>query len=774
MRRNIVALGARYLMSDKNKQPLIGLCGLIALGVVAGAAHGQTSSPATPAAQTAPTDTKAQDQSASSSGDSATTTVTVTGQKPQNRIDRQTYDNTKAIDSATGSAADALNKVPSVNVDPQGNVSLRGNSNVQIYVDGKPSVMMSGDNRAAALQAMASRDIASVEVMTNPGAQFSSEGTGGIINLVMNKNRKPGGYGSITGSMGTDGRYNGNLSGSYHQGKLTLNGGLSYRSDRRGGSIGTRLQPLDSNGNVTSTTDTNGTGIGTIRNQSANVSLDYNASDADTLTAQANYSKRSFNINGDSSNATYGATNALTSTYRRHLYQQQPNETSSAGFTWSHTGDTTGENLKLDYRVSRTTGTSITENTSLYSYPSNQVLSDTQTQSNHLVNQTLSVDYNRQLGSDQLSTGLQITRDDSEAINTSKGNGANNAQLTSDFAYSQTVNAAYVTLQHQIGEKWTVLGGVRAENLNLMSNLISSGSIGYLDYTKLSPSFFATYAINPKTKLRLSYSHRLQRPQARDLNPFFTYQDSQNVTAGNPNLKPQETDKMDLGYEYTGAMISYVVRGYYQQDYHTITSYSSFLSTTNPAGEPVILTTKRNFGKGQSGGLEFNYNGPINRKMLLNVNGNLAYKELDTSTLGGTQSATTFSGRIQLSYAPNPKDGMQLSYFTSGKQLTGQGYTTPFSMANFAWKHKFTPKLSGLFVLNDPFRSSKIKTVTNTDTVHTVSTRGQQGQVIYLGLTYTFGGAAPANQQNQGQRFTGPGGPGGPGAPGGRGPGGGY
>ena len=92
-------------------------------------------------------------------------------------------------------------------------------------------------------------------------------------------------------------------------------------------------------------------------------------------------------------------------------------------------------------------------------------------------------------------------------------------------------------------------------------------------------------------------------------------------------------------------------------------------------------------------------------------------------------------------------------------------------MANFAWRHKLTPKLSGLFVLNDPFRSSKIKTVTDTDLVHTVSTRGQQGQVIYVGLTYSFGGAAPANQQNQGPRYTGQGGPGGPG---GRGPGGGY
>lgn len=739
---------------------VVAICAALA-GVAQAQEQTQAPSSTSPDAKNAP---PSQAQSSSSSGDATPTTVTVTGQKPPNRIDRQTYDNTKNIDSATGSAADALNKVPSVNVDPQGNVTLRGNSNVQIYVDGKPSVLMSADNRAAALQAMSSGDISSVEVMTNPGAQYSSEGTGGIINLVMNKNRKPGGFGAVTASVGTDGRYNGNLSGSYHKGKLTLNGSVGYRSDRRGGSVGSRLQRLDGNGNVINTTDTDGTGIGTIRNQSLNGSVDYNASSTDTLTSQFSYSKRSFNINGMSKNATYDALGALATTYTRRLYQQSPNETMSGGFTWSHTGDTPGENLKLDYRISRSDGGSISENNSTYSYPTALVLNDVQHQSNDLTNQVLSVDYNRQLGSDQLSTGMQITRDDSEAISTSTGNGANNTLLTSDFAYVQTISAGYVTLQHQIGEKWTVLGGVRAEYLNLMSDLISSGSVGHIDYTKLSPSFFATYAINPKAKLRFSYSHRLQRPSPRDLNPFLTYQDAQNVTSGNPNLKPQETDKMDLGYEYTGRMISYVVRGYYQQDYHTITSYSTFLPSTNPGGQQIVLTTKRNFGQGQSGGMEFNYNGPINRKMMLSLNGNLAYKELDTSTLGGTQSATTFSGRIQLSYAATPKDGMQLSYFSSGKQLTGQGYTTPFSMANFAWRHKFTPKLAGLFVLNDPFRSSKIKTVTHTDLVHTVSTRGQQGQVIYIGLTYNFGGPANANGQNQGPRFTGPGGAGGPGA----------
>lgn len=140
-----------------------GLYGLILFGCVAGAMPVMAQEAAPP--QAAP-------EAAAKPDDAPTTTVTVEGKKAQNKIDRQVYDNTKDIDSQTGTAADALNKVPSVNIDPTGNVTLRGNSSVQVYVDGKPSVMMQGDNRAGALQSMSSGDIDSIEVMTNPGAQF--------------------------------------------------------------------------------------------------------------------------------------------------------------------------------------------------------------------------------------------------------------------------------------------------------------------------------------------------------------------------------------------------------------------------------------------------------------------------------------------------------------------------------------------------------------------------------------------------------------------------
>lgn len=727
------------------------------LGLMVTDAQAQTA-PATqgaPAGASAPQkDTKTESQA----------TVVVQGQKSTTKIDRETYDNTKNVDSTTGNATDALNKVPSVTVDNDGNVALRGNSNVKIYVDGKPSVMLSGDNRAAALQAMSSSDIQSVEVMNNPGAQFSSEGSGGIINLVMKKNRKPGGSGVINANVGSGGRYNSSFSGSYRKGKTTWSGGLNVRHDIFDATLASVQQVL-SGGTPTVTTTTSGSGAMKMNAISGNFGLEYAAGDNDTYTVQGNYANRNRKSEGDIAYQTVNAAGTTTSAYTQHATGEGPREDAMLDFGWNHTGDKPGETLKTDLRFSRSDGNSDSANTTI---PFVATVDGTQHQSSDQKNGVLSVDYTRNVGaSDQLSAGLQVTYDDSETINDATG--ANAAGLTSDFAYQQTNTAVYVTYQMPLGDKWTILGGLRSETLDLKTDLISAGSVGHINYTKVSPSFFATYTLSASSKLRFSYSHRLQRPAPQDLNPFQTYVDPQNVNAGNPNLKPQETDSVQLGYEYNKGFISGLARVYYSKNTNTITSYSYFLTPD------VVLTTKRNFGESQSSGLEFNLNTPLSKKLMVTTNGNLAYTEIDTPGLGGSQSATALSGRVGLIYKATTADTLQAFAFSSGKQLTGQGYRAPFSMANLSYKHAFNPKLSLVMNVNDPFRMAQMKIVTDTPTLHSEQIRHIKAQAFYIGLSYSLGGVAPAANPNQpqgpgqgpgGQRWGGPGG-GGPGGPGG-------
>ena len=735
---------------------------VLATLLLAGAAAAQTTAPA----QT--TDTPAPAASGQSTSDKGTTTVTVTAAKPTQRIDRQVYDNTKNIDSTSGTAADALNHVPSVNVDNQGNLTLRGNSNVQVYVDGKPSAMMQGDNRAAALQAMSSSDIDSVEVMNNPGAQYSSEGTGGIINLVLKKNRRPGGFGVVTVNAGDDGRYNGNFTGSYTAGKLSFSGGLNFRHDSRLVHTGGDQERLDqSTGDVVTDTQSHGITKGKGNGLSGNGSVDYTISDKDSIGAQVNFSHRDQGGYGLSQYAVYDAAGNPTSLYTRNQYNDQPHEDEALDLHWDHTGKLAGETLKVDARVSRSDGYNEVDGTNTYSLaPAVPLPFDTNHSAGDLKEGVFSVDYNRPVGQDLLSAGMQVTYDDNETINRSTGGSSLTSSLSSDFAYTQTITALYVTYQKALTSKLTILGGLRMEALDLKTDLISSGTTGHIDYTKVSPSFFATYALNDKDKLRFQYSHRLQRPAPSDLNPFITYTDPNDVTAGNPHLKPQETDSFEVRYEANRTGLNYQVAGYYKKSNDAITAYSFFLTPG------VLETTKQNYGDGQVGGLELVASGSLTKKLKINADANFYYQELTTPNVAGKQTGTTPSGRVMFSYIVTPKDSAQFMFFTSGKQLTGQGYRTAFAMGNLSYKHQFTPKLSLSATVNDPFRTAKTRTVTETQLVKSQSEFSLQAPTVYVGLSYLFGGPSSAQQQQMqragGYRGPGAGGPpGGPGGPGG-------
>ncbi|MDI7775099.1 outer membrane beta-barrel family protein [Asticcacaulis sp. EMRT-3] len=758
---------------------MTGLCGLMLLGLAGGVpAFAQDAPAATPASPPAAADAssaaapdtqKGDDQKKS---DGPITTVTVVGTKPpvQNRIDRQVYDNSQNIDSASGTAADALNKVPSVNVDPDGNVTLRGNANVTVLMDGKPSAMLQGDNRAATLQSLSSGDIDSVEVMTNPGAQFGSDGTGGIINLVMKKNRKPGTSGALIANIGSQDRYNSALSIARNSGKMTLSGGLNVRHDNRNSNTSSVLNRLDpTTGDVVSGQSQTGKSQNTIDSASANAGINYNISDIDSVGAQINYARRQFDTD---SVANYSLTGALPpgslGDYTRTSTGKGPREDAGIDLNWNHTGDQPGETLKVDLRGSSSDGKTSSDNLNAYANGDNLV--DTKLSKSKTQNGVFSVDYARNVGANGiLTTGAQITYDDNHYVNVATGPdplgdpATISSQLSSDFAYKQTLSAAYVTYQTTIGTKWTVMGGVRAEALDLTTHRIDAGVDSHIAYTKLSPSFFATYDLSDAGKIRFSYSHRLQRPQPQDLNPYTVYVDAQNVTQGNPNLRPQETDSYELGYEYTGKKINYQLRGYYQNNTDSITDYSYFLS------DGVLLTTKRNFGTGQSSGLEFNLQGKLTPKLNVMLNGNLSQQELDTGTLAGKQSGTSLRGRVSLDYQVTKTDRVQFSYFSSGKTLTGQGYRSPFMMGNLSYRHNFTQKVAMVATVNDPFRTAKFKTITDNGTVFGSSSRSLQAPTFYIGLTYMLGGAGNDQSQTGGRHWGGGGGhgPGGPGGPGG-------
>ena len=444
------------------------------------AALAQTT-PATPA-DSKPTTSATSATSAKPKEAAVVPSVTVAGERPTNRIDRQVYDVKSDISSTNGTAADALNNVPSVAVDPDGTVTLRGSSNVQILVDGKPSAMLQGENRGAALQAMGADDIESVEVINNPGAQFGNEGGGGpILNLVMRRNRKPGGFGTINANAGKDGRYNSAINGSYNEGAWGFQGGLNVRHDGRDSSAEVDRDRLDTRTGqfVHSSVDSVGKGLNDM--VGANGTVSYNLGTTDTLTGTA-----SFNGRGNDQRSTEHYLNGATALtpavdYVRSSVRNGDSKNFGWGGRYDHKGALPGETLKLDLRVT----SSNNDNDSHYTndYATAGMLDTRAYQHSDTTTRVVDFtgDYERPLWGGSAKAGFKAatTKNSFDTlyvdINPLTAGEVVNPQRTNRFEIEETTLALYGTYQMRLSDNWGLLGGLRTEYTDMDIHQITSG-----------------------------------------------------------------------------------------------------------------------------------------------------------------------------------------------------------------------------------------------------------------------------------------------------------
>ncbi|WP_229257605.1 outer membrane beta-barrel family protein [Duganella callida] len=703
--------------------------------------------------------------------------VTVSAERPTNRIDRQVYDVKSDVSSTNGSAADALNNVPSVNVDPDGSITLRGSSNVQIMVDGKPSAMLQGDNRGPALQAMPADDIESVEVINNPGAEFGNEAGGGpILNLVMRRNRKPGGQGAVNANAGTAGRYNSAVNGSYNEGPWGFQGSANVRHDGRNSVAEVtrdRLDPI-SGAFVHSSQDSSGRGLNDMA--ALNGTISYNLGQKDTLTASGNYNTRTNDQHG-LDHYINGATMLVPATdYLRTTTREGESRNFSWGGRYDHKGALPGETLKIDLRVSAS------ENESDNDYANDYLVGNlpdsraAQHNNNSVRIVDFTGDYERPLWAGTAKAGYKIATNDAAAntvytdIDPATGFATINPGRTNAYELDETVYALYSNYQMRLNERWGVLAGLRAEYTDMDIHQITGGVEAKNHYINYMPSAFATYKVNKDANLRIAYARRIRRPNANDLNPYVTYRDEFNVSSGNPNLKPTKTDSFELGYETHFGALEANLRGYYRRDTDAIVDYRYFVAPN------VLLTTKANGEGSHSSGLEFTVSGKLTPTLTLNTSGNLMRAQqsfYDDSSQLVTRTANSLSGRVRLNWQAASTDQLQVALQMMGKTLSGQGYRSPNHTVNLSWRHTLSSQLTMVANVTDVFNTNKMETIIDSATLRETSTRRFDGRVFYVGLSYRFGGLtrnSDAGHEGWGGR-PGPGGPGGPGmGPGAGGP----
>ena len=481
--------------------------------------------------------------------------VVVTGEAAlvENRVDKVVYNASQDVASLGGDGADVLRRVPLLSVDLDGNVQLRGSSQVQILINGRPSTMFAG-SVGEALQAMPAEEIERVEVITSPGARYQGEGTAGIINIITKRGGLRGLTGSVGGSLGTRSN-NARLNLAYTKGRAGVNGGFGSRFSWPRPTVQTleRVSRLPDGTTATLAQSGEGEGAWLGLNGSVGAFYDFNAFSSLNTSLRVNGRRRANEVTQLTEEST--AATGLTQAY--DLFRDTRNPGLNYDWTTDFKRKFEGDDHELNLAFQLGASTRRTDYEQLITPRVGSPRQTDELGENRGLNleYILQADYQAPLSAGTfLETGAQvILRDiESDFAYFGRPNGEVDYTLIADrsdvFAYDQDVYAGYVSLRQTFSEAFSAVAGLRYEGTGIGGRLERSDSIPDFanDYGNWLPSASAQYQLAPTSSLRLAYTRRIRRPGLRDVNPFVDRANPVDVSFGNPLLEPELTDQLEL------------------------------------------------------------------------------------------------------------------------------------------------------------------------------------------------------------------------------------
>ena len=471
-------------------------------------------------------------------------------------LDKQVINVEKDLSSAGGTALDVMQNIPALTVDIDGNISLRGNSNVTILIDGKPTGL-AGLNSSDVLTSIPASSIKSVELVTNPSAKYDPDGTAGIINIVLKKRTNLGFNGIFNLNAGTGDKYTGGTNFNYRTGDLNFFGDIAgriFQFNRTG--ISNRTNFLQSG---TSYLNQNSSAGYNFNMANINLGSEYLFDDYNTLSLSVQYRKFHVNNSGGINNYLLNDQSSLqnyfidNSTGDRNVH--------ALNYTLSYKRDFdrkeqqfTADVMYNDISMQSLAGTDynyFTINGNPANIPPSQINNTYDNGHKEFIVQSNYIqpfdDNNR------LEAGFKSSFSDLGMnynfynFDPSLNEWTNNYLRSNNFDYKEQIHAVYGIYTGGIGNL-KYQAGVRAEDAITNSKLITS-SVSYdSKYFSLYPSFYFAYDFTPLEEFKISYSRRVDRPKPWQLNPFTNYSDSLNLTYGNPGLQPEYTNSYEMGY----------------------------------------------------------------------------------------------------------------------------------------------------------------------------------------------------------------------------------
>lgn len=548
--------------------------------------------------------------------------VEVTGAKSliENRIDKIVYNAEKDLTSAGGSATDVLQKVPLVAVDINGNVSLRGDANVRVLINGKPSGA-TASNLSDVLKTIPADQIKTIEVITSPSAKYDAEGTAGIINIITKSNHISGISGAISGGVGTR-QNNGNASLNYNKNRFSLTANFGGNLTWPQTSL-TDFQQSFNAGSVNTFQDNNGTSLIKRHAANGNLTASYDFNSYNNVSSTFHLTQGGFNSDASSTNMFKDYNNAANNIN----YSSTSNaHTTIDAFDWNldYTHKFKKEGHEISFSTQWSHNSADVNYTTLYTSRYTDQISTNNAKGDEY---TLQADYANPISKTfKVEAGAKtIFRTINSGINNltpdASGNFVYNPATSYLYDYTQNVYAGYGLLTYSLPKGYTVLAGVRVENTAITGDPINTTqpnlTLFTQNYTTFVPSFTLQKALTPSQTLKLSYSKRISRPSLQYLNPYLNQSNPQNQSMGNPSLAPEVAQTIELNYNvFIGSAILNASTFYK----HTNGEIESIAKPI--VGQSGTLTSFANIGTNNSFGASFF--GSVNPIKILTIRGQIS------------------------------------------------------------------------------------------------------------------------------------------------------
>ncbi|UEG54394.1 TonB-dependent receptor [Mucilaginibacter daejeonensis] len=670
--------------------------------------------------------------------------VNVTAKKPliERRNDKLIVNVAGSTLAAGNNALQILSKAPGITVDNEGNVNLRGRPGVSIMIDGKLTYL-SGQQLANLLRSTDGNTIQSIEIISQPSARYDASGSGGIINIKLKKNTTFGTNGTLTAGTGYGNGYkaNGGLMLNNRSKHVNLYGNYDLSNDKSRETL--LLDRSTSNGTENTYFDQQGRDVNLSKNRNYKVGMDYYFDENHVLGAMLSGYNNEYKSNSQVNTLIGSQPQKIDSIVRAQNPAYHTNQSVTYNLNYKAVLDTSGHELNIDVDHSRVRNQQQTTYNNLYFNGMGTVNTLTYIFRNTMPSNvnifTAKIDHTYPFNTHtKLETGLKtsfVNTDNDLIFEDRKNNDwVNNLQRSNRFIYKENVNAAYANLQHSFGAT-TLQAGLRAELTRSTGNSVTLQSINDRRYLDLFPSFSVNQHLGADHELGLTYSRRIQRPDYGSLNPFVYYADIYTLNQGNPNLRPQYTNAIELSYGFKKS-------NNFTFSYSRTTDVITAALLTDTIRKTLTLYEK-NLASRSTASINFNRPLAITKWWNTSNDVTLYYSKFSSPNLMGqpfNSGKTTLNFRSDQTFTINGSTNAELAANYASAQVFGTYVAQPIYSIDMGVSRSFANKRANLkFAISDVFNNQIIKVRSAIAQQDYKLSQKQETRVFRLTFSYNFG-----------------------------------